>query len=271
MKRLLLPLLFVCLFAVGCASNPESPITDRVLQDEFIKGQAAYDAGNYDEAYAILKPVAYYGNAEAQYMMAYMYGMGYGVPVDLQESASMLQYAANQGHDKAMYALAMSYLGGEGVMINPERASYWVTKAAEAVYMSQRGWTYTMDKVGDFSFSNPTWVAGLYRNPGASYRLARYHYVAANDISDQEVLYLMGREYLVGDQVAQDLPKARTMLQEAAATPNPYQADAQYELGMIYLTGNGVEMDVATSREWLTMAAAQGHEQAARELALLGD
>ena len=47
------------------------------------------------------------------------------------------------------------------------------------------------------------------------------------------------------------------------------EARGQYEMGLHYLNGTGVPVDAARARDYFTKAAAQGHKEAAAELAKL--
>jgi TPR repeat protein len=55
-----------------------TPLVAGDLED----GIAAYEVGNYQNAYRLLKPLAERGNASAQAVIGWMYRAGKGVPED---------------------------------------------------------------------------------------------------------------------------------------------------------------------------------------------
>jgi TPR repeat protein len=57
---------------------------------DFQKGLAAYQAGDFATALQEWKPLAEQGNATAQYNLALMYGNGRGVPQDYAEAVKWL-------------------------------------------------------------------------------------------------------------------------------------------------------------------------------------
>lgn len=68
--------------------------------------ESAYLAGDYPQALRILHPLADEGDAEAQYILGYMYYYGQGVPSDPRAAREWIGKSATQGHDKARIALS---------------------------------------------------------------------------------------------------------------------------------------------------------------------
>ncbi len=235
MKRFLLPILFICLFAAGCATSSQIDLRPEAMQNEFNKGKEAYDAGNYEQAFAILNPLAQDGYAEAQYYVGLMYSQGQGTILYPQESISKWEDAARQGHSQAMYALAMAYTDGKGVATeSPDMTHYWVNKSAESDYMHVKSWNYDLYHENYFIFSPNRWEVGAYRFPGGDYRRVKDNFHAHYPgLTNEQMTYEMAQNYKNGASVAQDLGKARVMFRDVATTENPYQADAQYELGVL--------------------------------------
>ena len=128
-------------------------------EDPFEKGQAAYDAGDYQTAAAQFKLAADKGNAEAMYRLGLCYHDGQGVEKDANEAVKWYQNAvkggnteaqayldsltsvidevkslteaAEKGDADAMRTVAYAYLTGSGVKPSDEEAAKWFRKAAE--------------------------------------------------------------------------------------------------------------------------------------------
>jgi TPR repeat protein len=91
--------------------------------DGLEEGLAAYDAGNFDEAYTRLLPIAKAGNAPAQYRVGKMFERGKGASHDEEEAARWYAQAAGQGNADAQCALGGLHEFGMGVMRNREKAA----------------------------------------------------------------------------------------------------------------------------------------------------
>ena len=69
-----------------------------VAAQDFQKGLAAAQAGDFATALQEWKPLAEAGNADAQYNLGIMYNNGYGVPQDQKEATKWFRLAAEQGN-----------------------------------------------------------------------------------------------------------------------------------------------------------------------------
>lgn len=94
-----------------------------VLSFAFVKPLLASDvsdainamrAGNYAEAYCVLKPYAESGDPEAQYNIGWMYLNGYGLMMNDKLALEWWQRASEQGYTDASFSIAMLYSLGEG-------------------------------------------------------------------------------------------------------------------------------------------------------------
>ena len=74
----------------------------------------AMRAGDYAEAYCVLKPYAEEGDPEAQYNIGWMYLNGYGLMMNDQRALEWWERASDQGHLDATFSIAMLYSLGEG-------------------------------------------------------------------------------------------------------------------------------------------------------------
>jgi TPR repeat protein len=90
-----------------------------------------YEQRRFTEAVRSLRHAADRELPRAQVMLATMYRLGQGVPVDLEESTRLLTRAANRGSADAQNNLGMAYLTGDGVAApDPGKAAVWFERAA---------------------------------------------------------------------------------------------------------------------------------------------
>ena len=97
-------------------------------------GDAALDAaqaGDFEKALSIWRPLAEQGNAAAQFNLGLMYEKGDGVPKDEQLAAKWYFKAALQGHTGAQLNLGTLYDEGKGVPEDNRKAAQWYNQAAK--------------------------------------------------------------------------------------------------------------------------------------------
>ena len=83
------------------------------------------------QALADLRARAEAGDAEAQFILADMYGTGLGVPQDAAAAVAWYRRAAEQGHARAQYNLGVMHAEGRGVPPDAAGAVAWYRRAAE--------------------------------------------------------------------------------------------------------------------------------------------
>ena len=113
--------------------------------EDYDAGLDAYNAGDYETAYEIWRPLAEQGDAEALNNLGYMYGDGIGVEQDDVEAVRLYKLAAEQDHASAMNNLGWMYEHGRGVEQDDVEAVRLYKLAAEqdnASAMSNLGWMY---------------------------------------------------------------------------------------------------------------------------------
>jgi TPR repeat protein len=106
-------------------------ITGLAVAGSFGEATKAYNSGDYETAYRLIKPLAEQGLPEAQFNIGLMYDKGQGVPQDYAEAAKWYRKAAEQGNAKGQYALGVMYYTGQGVPQDYAEAAKWYRKAAE--------------------------------------------------------------------------------------------------------------------------------------------
>lgn len=125
------------LLAVGFVGAP-------VLAQDFDKGMAAYQSGDYATALEEWRPLAEWGHAEAQINMGLIYGFGDGVPQDYAEAVIWYRLAAEQGDADAQTILGEYYVAGDGVIQDDVYAHMWFNLSAS---QGHEGGKYQREKL----------------------------------------------------------------------------------------------------------------------------
>lgn len=93
----LLVVILSAFLAIGC--------TTLTTEDNFDSGKENFMAGNFDQSFKQLLPLAKQGNHEAEYAVGYMYFYGLGTQQDMQQAIKWMQQAADAGQPQAKVAL----------------------------------------------------------------------------------------------------------------------------------------------------------------------
>lgn len=89
-------------------------ISDNVAAAGLDDAVEAMRAGDFAEAYCIIRPLAESGDADAQYNIGWMYLNGYGLRINDTLALDWWQRASKQGHIDASFSIGMLYSLGEG-------------------------------------------------------------------------------------------------------------------------------------------------------------
>jgi TPR repeat protein len=89
-------------------------ISDNVAAAGLDDAVEAMRAGDFAEAYCIIRPLAESGDADAQYNIGWMYLNGYGLRINDTLALEWWQRASKQGHIDASFSIGMLYSLGEG-------------------------------------------------------------------------------------------------------------------------------------------------------------
>lgn len=213
---------------------------------------AAYQAGDYANAYGLALAGAEQGEVKAQVVLGILLRRGRGVD---QDSAAALQWfrkAAEQGSADAQYWLGTMLSDGEGGPQDYLEAATWYRKAADQ---------------GD---ANAQFYLGvLYRNGQGvpqDYAQAAAWYRKAADQGNAYAQYNLGVLYTDGQGVPMNYAEAATWYRKAA---DQGHANGQYWLGTMLRGGQGVQKDSAEAIDWFRKAADQGHAKSQALLAAL--
>jgi uncharacterized protein len=82
---------------------------------DLVSAQAAYDKGNFEDAFKQFLSLAQEGNALAQSSTGVMYDMGQGVAKDYDKAIEWYRKSAEQGNQFGQFNLGTMYYMGTGV------------------------------------------------------------------------------------------------------------------------------------------------------------
>ncbi|CCQ75688.1 exported protein of unknown function [Magnetospira sp. QH-2] len=120
---------------VMLAAGPLAPAWAYSAEDAhriYLEAVALSELGRYEDAHALIKPVAEDGHAEAQHLMGYMYRYGEGVPQNHGIARKWYEKSAEQGLVKSHYSLGLQYFHGMGGDVDFNKAeSYFMHSAKE--------------------------------------------------------------------------------------------------------------------------------------------
>ena len=229
-----------------------SLVTVASANDVMQKAKKAYADGEYEQAVALIKPLANQGNAQAQRWFGILYYRGRGVPQSYKEAAKWNRLAADQGHARAQSVLATLYYRGQGVSQNYEESARLFRLAADQGDARAQGWLATL----------------YYRGQGVpqNYEESAKWYRLAADQGDVRAQTRLGSMYYDGQGVPQNHEESAKWYRLAA---DQGDVRAQRGLGFLYAYGQGVPQNYKESAKYFRLAADQGNKSAQKELATL--
>ena len=228
-------------------------LLESTAEDDFARGEKAYDEQNYEEAVKWYRKAAEQGLAEAQNSLGDCYYNGDGVSEDEEEAVKWYRKAAEQGLAEAQNSLGDCYYNGDGVSKNYEEGVKWYRKAAEqgdAVAQFNLGYRYYCGKgVEEDKEEGVKW------------------YRKAAEQGNAYAQYCLGLCYYCGVGVSKNDEEAVKWFRKAAEQGNAYAQDG---LGDCYYFGFGVSENKEEAVKWFRKAAEQGYEYAKKRLNSLG-
>jgi TPR repeat protein len=169
----------------------------------FEDGVAAYDAGDFETALVLWRPMADQGDARSQYNLGVMYREGQGVTKDGVQAASWFRLASDQGAVLAQFSLGDIFKNGEGVPQDDAQAVHWYKLAAEQGHVQAQ---YGMGL--SYTFGEGVAVDEVQ---------AAYWYRRAAEQGHAYAQYNLGASYNIGAGVPQDRLLAYAWISMAAA------------------------------------------------------
>ena len=216
----------------------------------------------------------------AQYSLAGLYYRGQGVEQDYQQALTLYQCSAEQSNPYASYELAKMYRDGVGAEPNGQKADIYFKYAFQGFLVLEAEshddkMQYRLGRMlytgtgteKDEKKAEVFWQkAAKLGNANAQYALARHWLKNRTGDLEQAVkwiqkaaegenttaVYTLGKLYLKGDVVAQDIKAAMELFDQAAVKGHDYAA---YRLGCLYLSGKMTEKNVEAAVAWLETAA----------------
>ena len=216
----------------------------------YYRGQGVEQS--FEKAFSLYGKSAEAGNAYAAYELAKMYRDGIGTAKDLTQAdinfrdayAGFTAMEARSGDDRLQYRLGQMCRDGVGTDVNPELAEDYFARSAK---LNNENAQYALAKI--------------YLKKDDSAKIAQalewLEKLAEKDV--EYVQYTLGKLYLDGEAVPQDIDRAIELLTKSAAQNNQF---AQYQLGKIYIMGKLVPRDRETALYWFGLSAVQGNEYA---------
>ena len=185
-------------FAASCASLAVS-LCMAILVSTAMAGprddaMTAYARGDYPTALRLLQPLAYGGDADAQFYLGLLYANGEGVPQNYLEAVKWFRSAADRGVSAAQFNLGILYARGQGVRQDYAEAIKWYRRAAD------QG-----DPKAQFN------LGSMYddgRGVSKDYAVAATWYGMAADQGDPKAQFNLGFMYDNGQGVPQDYVQA---------------------------------------------------------------
>ena len=262
--------------------------------DDLQKGLAAYEAGDYETALAILTPLAWAGNADAQNTLGWMYDYGHGVEENDAEAVKWYRRAAKQGNAIAQNNLGKMYEHGIGVSQNDEEAIKWYRSAAEQGHAEARqnlnGMLASTASAADDTASAGDVQEGIDAYDAGDYDTAFAILKPLAEAGDAEAQFNLGLIYAGHTDAQNNLGwenfgrgwdfsrDVEEMEEDDAEAVKWYRRaaeaghiEAQYWLGYMYANGEGVEEDDAEAVKWYRLAAEGGHPEAQDVLVQKGE
>lgn len=129
---MLLLALLVAVPVAAAGADDASPTVATKTSDaaRLNDGIAAWDAGDYDTAAAILKPLADAGDPQAQYLIAAAFANGKGLKKNQKQATAYFRRAAEQKHRDANLVLGTRYLEGNAGFQDADLAEKHLRTAA---------------------------------------------------------------------------------------------------------------------------------------------
>ncbi|MFP6744291.1 MAG: SEL1-like repeat protein [Alphaproteobacteria bacterium] len=256
----------------------------------FSDGWMAYQAGEYEAAMDAWLPLAKRGDLDAMYDMAALYETGRTVDGEPDMARAIAWYSRAAEHQlaAAQYRLAWLYDMGFGVGPDPEQSLDWYRQAAERGLAEAQFNLGVAYERGGAVVPDVVQAARWYREaadqnlPAAQFNLGRLYYHGAGVPKDMGLAAAwyeraagsgyapaqtnLGYMYENGIHLPQDAPTAAALYLRAAEQGF---AAAQTNLGIMLSFGLGVPRDYTGATRWYLAAARQGDIDAQTNIALM--
>ena len=205
---------------------------------------------SYENAALWYEKAASLGSKGGAWNLAFLKIRGLGVEKDIGAGIATLEFYAEDGDRDAVYALRELYAAGEYVPADPDRANYWIMRAAKL----GSGWACRL-LLTEIEEKKPDAMAVEDFLPLLQ---------SAADAGEIDAQTALGRLYYHGELVAKDFDQALTHFGKAAHAGSAF---AQAFMGdILYKGAENVVADEDAAVEWYRLAAQKGHAGAAVSL-----
>jgi len=218
------------------------------------EAMAAYRNNDFETAYAMLRPLAAAGNAQAALTIGIMHEHGQGIEQNNALAMRWYTQAAAEGMPRVQHDLGVKYYLGDTVDADPKMAAHWWHKAAK------QGLADSQYSLGILYLRGK----GVERdeNTAASY------FTKAAEQGHTQAQYSIAVMRAFGQGVTKDYDRAVEWFEKAAANN---MAEAQYNLAVLIEKGHGTKANLGQAVYWYRRAARQGQPQAIARLEELGE
>ena len=218
---------------------------------DFVTGEAAYKAGNYNDAYLQLLGPGHAGDPRAQYLLGQLSDSGLGpIALDPREAVRWYRLAAERKYPEAQYALARAYALGRGVSQDKAQSLNWLKSAAGLDFEPAM-----LDLAELFDSGR-----GIDQDPMKATALIE----RAANLGNPDAQYLHGERLMAGNGVKKNEPEAWTWFRRAADAGQPA---ALYRMGRVILAKHRSIEDNVTAYTLLTLASQRGSGDVKRDAA----
>ncbi len=223
---------------------------------EYQRGYEAYKSGDYKTAYAILKPLAEQGHAEAQSYLGDMHNWGQGVKDDDAEAIKWYSKAAKQGHAEAQHWLGRVYKNRRGVPQNNIYAYMWLSIAdtngvGAGIFIKSLTKNMSSEDIAKAQALATKCLDTNYQACPGSIKWSR----KAAEQGDVYAQWRLGEVYENGDGVPKNYAEAFKWYSKVAKQGN---ADAQYKIAEWYRDGKGIPKNNIYAYMWFSIAETNG-------------
>lgn len=233
---------------------------------DFINAKIHYEQKKYEKAFSLFKQLAEQDNKEAQFYLYLIYANGEGIVKDEQKATYWLTKAAEQGHAKAQTSLGLHY----AFKFQSGLKNHRNYDAEQAEFWFRKA-AYQGDSSVQFYLGNMYCLD--YSFCGRKVDEAEYWLLKAGEQGHSDAQYNLGlmyfdgsnveSKYLYEPKISYDFLKAVQWLTKAAEQDH---TKAQYKLGFLYRYGKGVHKNYNLAEYWFQKSANQGDTDAAVEL-----
>jgi TPR repeat protein len=118
--------------SLSSSHHQERMMANYILGTLYFWGIPGIQKQNFDLSFTHYMRAANEGDLTAMRCVAFMYYYGLGTPQNLKKAFEWTQFLAQLGLGDEQYALGNLYQKGEGVKANPDKATYWLNRAARS-------------------------------------------------------------------------------------------------------------------------------------------